>query len=527
MAVQPSTVPPEQPVPQIPAWLARLDWVLGAVFLVLFWGLGLGIGPKGLAAVAGLVLGALSFLYPRSGLAILIVTEAILTTITYITSVSNVPGLRAEEGAIGWKLPYDTYVAMGALAILLTTWGGVIYQNLFTGTRWRLTTLEKTLLGYLLFATVWIVFSAINGAEYPRVIYDMHIIVLWASAVLFGRLLDTKLDWWRAIALMVLLSSAHWAVLLVELAVGHLMDNPSDIADAMRLTLGGSPDITTTFVPVLLALEILVAEWSTSAQWVLRGSFALFTFRTFASLWRSAMGHWVISVALLWWLLGNSVDRARLVKIVVVAFLFLIGLTGMALVVKPSLRKMAQYAVQARVADVTSQRSESKIEEEYRGGEAGSGSTTDRYRVLETLTAVDQLQEDYLWGRGPGGTIRKRFAAAQTVHIENYLHNGYLWFILKFGIFGMLGMIWVYARFFIATRKALTTLTLEPWEKALTYGFAASIPPLLLFALTNNIIGTPMGMSFIAPAFGWMCRLERKAAEAPRADAGGAPRADL
>lgn len=511
MAVEPWPVQSEEPPGVAPGALRRWDVILALVFLVLFWGLGLGLGPRGLAVVGALLFCAISFLFPRGGLVLTLAGELTLTTLTFFTAVNRAPSMRGAEGTVGYELPFEFHAMAACVAFLATAWTGAGFALILSGERWTLGSLERSLVTVMALFAAWCTFSAANGVEFLPLLYDLHIVIWWGSAVLMARLLSGRRDWLWMIGLSALGGVLHGFILLIDLTGPGVFSNPEHLTDILRATIGGSPDMAGPFVPILLALDILVLEQGSRWRKSIWIAALVLTFRTFATLSRSAIAQLVVALMLLSAMLTPGVERSGLWRRVG-SLLLVLGLClGAASVVSPSIGKAALFVVTERVLDVTAGREKATLgEEEFGTGSfSGADGTSDVYRILETEVAVEQLSGDWLVGRGPGATINKRFRGSEVVSAEAYLHNGFLWYVLKVGLLGLAFVLWAYGLFFWVGIRALRVVGLEPWERALTIGYLASVAPLLVTAWTNNIIGAPTGMYFLVPGFAWMCYLER------------------
>jgi|GEM_PF-3967323 len=510
MAVQPWSVPSEEPSGVAPGVLRRWDLILSVVFLVLFWGLGLTLGLKGLGVIGALLFCAIGFLFPRGGLILVLAGEMALATLTFFTAVNRAPAMRGADGTVGYVLPFEFHAMAGCVALLAMAWTGVGFNLILTGERWHLGSLERSLVAMMTLMAVWCIFSVANGVMFLPLLYDLHIVLLWGSAVLAGRLFKGRADWMAVVWLSAIGGVVHGILLLIDLTGPGVFANPEQLSNVLRATIGGSPDLAGPFVALLLAIDVMVLEhgsrWRKSI-WVVA---AILTFRTFATLSRSAMAHLFVSLIILSSLLSPEQRVAMWQRFLAILAIILVGL-GAVVAASPMLGKVALYAIETRLLDVTMSRETEMSEfEEYTPGRFNKADgTSDAYRILETEAAVEQLSDDWLVGRGPGATINKRFRGSELVSAEAYLHNGYLWFVLKVGLLGLAFALWTYGVFFWVGIRALRLTTLEPWERALTLGYVASVAPLLLIAWTNNIIGAPTGMYFLVPGFAWMCYLER------------------
>lgn len=512
MAVQPF---PQQEdlTPGIPPGvLRRWDWILALLFLVLFWGLGLGMGLRGLAVAGGLILCAVAFLFPRTGLLLALGGELVLSTLTMFTSVNRIPTMKSGEGTIGYEIPFEFHVMLGCIVLLAMSWTGTGFSLILSGDRWYLGRLERALVSFLALAAIWCLFSIGHGANPLPMLYDLHVIFFWGSAVLFGRLVSDRRGWLQLIGLSAAGAVVHGLALLVDLTGPGIFNSPEYLTDVIRNAVGGSPDLAGTFVPVLLALDLLVLKRTSRLRALTGTAMLLLTFRTLATLSRSAIAQLILSLILLYAAMSLGAERRRLASRLWWLLGILALVLGLGMVAVPRLRTAALYVVTERVLDVTAGRERAAASEEYVTGRfANADGSSDLYRELETETALEQMAGDWLVGRGPGAVINKRFRGHEPASQEAYLHNGYLWYVLKFGLVGLVLLLWTYATFFRVGLRGLRQESLAPWERALTMGYLASVAPLLITAWTNNIIGAPTGLYFLVPGFAWMCALERQA----------------
>lgn len=497
------------------AAIRRWEWLLGFLFLTCFWVVGITAGAKGIFVVCGLVAMAIAFFFPKSGLLGLTVIMAANVTFNNIQLVALIPATRAGDPAeeIGWQFFYDSLGAMAALAVMAALWAGECFRQLLAGQRWQLTRLEEALVWLFGLATVWLGLSMINGYEINPIAFDYSIFAYYLTAVLLGRTLKQSNGWYLFFSWLIAGVCLHWLILLADLIwilKGSQIFNPLYIMDVIRLTIGGSPDVSAPFVPVLLALIVCVRKKELWKYAFGVGLVFIFTFHVFASLYRSGVAQYVLSILILGYLLNRPGERRLLGLVILQALGVLVVGLGILAIVQPAVLKYGQMAVMSRIEE-TGKSSTSAANTPYDVPGSGGGEVlSNRHRRLETESALDDLElSDWMMGRGPGAHLVKRFWPNDDGREEPYLHNGYLWYILKCGVPGLLVLFWTYWRFFRVASAVHRKRELEPWMRAFTLGFVSAVPPMMIFAWTNNILGQPGGLYFLMPAFGWMCYAER------------------
>lgn len=486
-------------------------WTIGLAiaFLALYWGLALGLGNKGLAGTAFVIIATLTFLFPRTGAAFVVLAHAVLATFTYFLAVNQVPKIRGGEGFIGWDLPYEYYVMFGCLALLAVFWVGVLFRAQVAGERWQWSPLERALGGLMALGGAWGLFSLAQGIPAARILYDLHVLLYPGAAVALSRTLHSRTDWVGLLAVAVIGAVLHWFAMLGDLAFGGVFQDLIYLVDVLRLTIGASPDLAGPLVPVLLALGAAKAQPPRLGRSWLWWSVLLFTGRTIATLSRSAWGHLVLALGLLGVLMGPGGPRRWVTSTMIGIVVLVLGGATLVIAAKPQLWRLGRTAIMDRMADLGGGKEKQQEDWYYPSRAAQADGASDVYRLLETETALEQLEGEWLIGKGPGSVVRKRFRPVEEGADETYLHNGYLWYVYKFGIVGLLMVLACWWRLISAGLQGLKRTDLMPWQRALTQGYLAAVIPLLPFAATNNIIGAAPGLYVPVLAFAWMCYLER------------------
>lgn len=513
MAARPASTsfPAAAPIPE--RALRRWDWILGIGFLLLYWAVALGAGVKGLVVLGGLISMAIAFFFPKIGIYGLTFLMSIAVSFLIIASVALIPANRGDPSEkIGWQILYDIVGMLAVLGVVLALWLGAFFRRALTGLAWHLTPLEESLAWMAGIATAWIGFSISNEIIFYSVAFDYGLIVYYTTAILVARTLKSESDWLTFFYWLLAGVFLHWLIMLADLVLivtGGTLTNPLYITDTIRHTIGGSPDLAGTFVPILVALLVCSPPARAAGRWVLLGLILIFTFHNFASLFRSAAAQYVLSLLILAYLLNRSGERRAMGQVLLRVMGVLVVMLAMLAVAQPTAFKYLQAATLSRIAEVD--KNSGSTSQMYDPQLSSQGEVlSNKHRELETAAAVEDLSDqDWLTGRGPGAFLVKRFWASAPGREELYLHNGFLWYILKFGIVGILLIFWAYYRFFAVAVKAQMGRDLEPWMRALTVGYVAAVIPMVLFAWTNNIIGQPGGLYFLMPAFAWMCFVER------------------
>ena len=226
------------------------------------------------------------------------------------------------------------------------------------------------------------------------------------------------------------------------------------------------------FVPALGCLGFAARASGWTTRIVLTGGFALFSVGVILTQWRAYYVDLAFGV-MLFVLLLEWRGRGRLVVLVGLS-----GLLGMGLgyLLFPGAMELIVVGIFDRILSI---------------GTASTADVSLLNRFLESRSAWELIKQNPIAGYGIGTTFGFFDTIYNATWVKSYIHNGYLLLWFKFGIVGLLLVLFAWARAILAAHRVWRRREIADWER--TLGLTVAI--ILISLIPSHFVWAPFTTS--------------------------------
>lgn len=446
------------------------------------------LGPVKLAFVmVFLVLIFITFFSPKYGLYILFGAETAYVLVIYINLMAIAPSMIGLDYTISFVID-DRGLLIVPLVVLFVSYLMGFLAREWTNIKQRpITKFEGVLIAFLFFAISWVSLAIANG-HFPLIILsDLHVVIIFAFGIFAARSFNSAMEFRNLFNFLIIISLLQWIFLVGFFFQQQLYTQLLFLMTLLR-SIQGSSDIYSPYIPLMLAIiTIKYSQKKSGLEKYYPLLIFLFSVRTILSLSRGAMLQVIIAVIVLYFFLPKENRKVYLINIkkqLTYAMIFCLAM----FIVSPNMTKIAFMLVASRATE----------------GERNANNSLARgsmkYREFETDMVMENVVESPLFGFGQGKQTKKRMFTYASAAEEPYVHNGYLWYVLKFGIVGLLFLLFVIIRYFVSFKEMIRGS--PPLLKAMLAGTAAAFVGIIPIVLTNSVMAAVQGVIFVSFIFG-------------------------